>query len=370
MIDQEKFNLLKANYLFENLPDEQLEQILSITQDITIPKGELLLREGEVGEDIYVLISGKVSVVKQEHQVASLHPGEVIGEMSLIDNSPRSASILVLEESKFLKIPLAKLPTLTQITQNISKQLTKRLRNTTESTVQALQAELEGAKLRVEMGGFLFRILLVLAGWIFASTMVIKYERVIKNSSFISIPAIFLIFLISIYQVKSSAYPRSYYGLTLDKWKKNLWEGSFFTLPLLIGGTLLKWVLVNQVPLFKNQPIFSLNFTLQSLLPPMIYVLFTPLQEFIARSVTQTCVKFSLSGKHTVFWSIILSNLIFAGFHVFLSPIFAIASFVGGLFWGWLYARQGSLVGCSVSHALIGGYFLSALGFGAIFRGQ
>ncbi len=371
MIEQEKFNLLKVNYLFQNLQDEQIGQILTITQEVTIPKGAFLLREKEVGEDIFLLLSGKVGVVKGEHQITSLNPGEVIGEMSLIDHSPRSASILALEESKFLKIPLSKLPTFPQIVPNISKQLTKRLRSTNESTVKALQAELEGAKMRVEMGGFLFRVLLILSGWIFASTIVIKYEAIVKNSAIISIPVIFVIFLICIFQVKNSAYPRSFYGLTLYNWKKNAWEGFLFSLPLLIGATLLKLWLVNYSPSFQNHAVFSLNIANPySLLPGLIYMLFTPLQEFIARGIAQTCVKFSLSGRHTVLWSILLADLIFSSFHVFLSPIFAIASFGGGLLWGWLYARQGSLVGCCVSHALIGGYSLVFLGFGLIFRGH
>lgn len=225
------------------------------------------------------------------------------------------------------------------------------------------------------MGNFLFRILVILSGWIFISSFVIKYAGIVQNTSYISIPAIFLIFLISIFQVKNSIFPPSYYGLNLRKWGKCTLEGVLFTLPILIAGTLLKMYLVKYAPSFHNKNLFAFDLSVPSafttvLLQPLIYVLFTPVQEFIARGILQTCIKFSLSSPHRVFWSIILSNLCFAALHAFLSPIFAAAAFVGGLLWGWLYARQGSLVGCSVSHALIGGYFLAALGFGAIFIGR
>jgi len=369
MSEQEKFNLLKANYLFQDLQDEQIGQILKITQDVLILKGDFLLRENEMGDDVFLITSGKAGVIKDGQQIAIINPGEVIGEMSLIDHSPRSASIVALEEAKFLKIPLSKLPAFPHIVQNISKQLTKRLRFTNESTVKALQAELEGAKMREEMGRFLFTILIGLSGWIFASTIAIKYTAIVKSNIFVSAPIIFLLFLLCISQIKYSAYPHSFYGLTLNNWKKNVWEGFIFSLPVFLAATVLKICLVNYSPLFQNKPVFTINFANPYwLVPAFIYMLFTPLQEFITRGVLQTCIKFSFSGSRTKLWSILLANLIFASFHIYISPIFSIAAFIVGFLWGWLYARQGSIVGCSVSHALIGMYCLFFLDFVSILK--
>lgn len=65
---------------------------------LTLPAGKRILTEGEVADGIYVLLSGKVSVTRMaedghEVMLAELQPGEVFGEMSLIDNAPCSASV-------------------------------------------------------------------------------------------------------------------------------------------------------------------------------------------------------------------------------------------------------------------------------------
>jgi hypothetical protein len=52
--------------------------------------------------------------------------------------------------------------------------------------------------------------------------------------------------------------------------------------------------------------------------------------------------------------SIVLSNILFAGGHSHISFGFALSVFVPGIFWGWLFAKQNSLIGVSVSHVLIG----------------
>jgi hypothetical protein len=65
-----------------------------------------------------------------------------------------------------------------------------------------------------------------------------------------------------------------------------------------------------------------------------------------------------------------MANLLFAsglGFHGFW---FSVASFAAGLFWGWLFARQGSLVGVSASHLAVVWWGLFALGFGAVLDGE
>lgn len=376
MLRQEKIALIRSSYLFKTLSEEELQQILSIAEEVSSPKNTTLLRDGEVSSEIYLVLSGKVAVVKNEQQLAILESGAVIGEMSLIDRSPRSASVITLEDSKFLVLSLTQQTALyNHILQNLSKQVSQRLRNTNEFTVKALQAELEGAKIRVEMGRFLFKILVILGGWIFVSTAILKYEAIAKNNVFVSTPIIIMVFLASVYQVKTSIYPRSFYGLTLNKWKKNALEGLLFTLPILFLGVLIKVLLIAYVPRFNSLTIFNPNlgnpaaFTMVYLLP-FIYALATPLQEFVARGTLQSCIGVALSGKNKVLWSIIVANLLFAAFHAYLSPVFALAAFLGGIFWGWLYARQGSLVGCSISHALIGVFFLTVLDLHHILAGS
>ncbi len=72
------------------------------------PRGTVLFREGEPGPDMYVVHSGRVNVSKRvgdvEKILASLGPGEFLGEMSILNNKPRSATATCAEDSKLLVI--------------------------------------------------------------------------------------------------------------------------------------------------------------------------------------------------------------------------------------------------------------------------
>lgn len=382
MNKQEQFFTMKQNYLFQDLSDAELSHLASISEEMAVSKHAPIFQEGEVENDVYLIISGKVEVTKKDEklgrlqQIATLEAGELIGEMALIDQSPRSASVYALEDTKLLSLPLAKLSSLAEhkpiymrIVQNISKQLTHRLRKTNDLTLKVMQSEIEGTKIRLEMERFLFVTLIVLAAWIFLSSVIARYSTQLENTGVISSPVIFFVFLACFYQVKNSAYPLSFYGLSFKNWKRNVLEAIVFSLPILFGAVILKILLIKYIPSLHNDQIFSFHYSSQEeLLFPFIYILFTPLQEFIARGCFQSSIEASLSGSHSTFVSILLSSLIFASFHSFVSAEFALIAFVFGLFWGWLYMRQRSIVGCSLSHALIGAWSLTALGYHDILR--
>lgn len=68
-----------------------------------------LMREGEQSSEMYLLISGKLAVLKKkgnvEKKLGEIGPGEIVGEMSFLDQAPRSASVRALEISEILVIP-------------------------------------------------------------------------------------------------------------------------------------------------------------------------------------------------------------------------------------------------------------------------
>jgi CRP-like cAMP-binding protein len=72
------------------------------------PKGTVLFREGDPGKEMYVVQSGKVNITKTvrdtEKVLAALGPGEFFGEMSILNNQPRSAGAVMAEDGKLLVI--------------------------------------------------------------------------------------------------------------------------------------------------------------------------------------------------------------------------------------------------------------------------
>jgi len=100
----EKVLFLRGIDLFSDLPGEDLAQIALITEEAQRPAGAEIIREGEVGESIYIVVEGRVHVTKGDKPVAELSEREVFGEMALLDPAPRSATVKALSDVTLLTI--------------------------------------------------------------------------------------------------------------------------------------------------------------------------------------------------------------------------------------------------------------------------
>ena len=98
---------LKAVPFFTQLSDKELDVVRSVSVEKNYPKNAVVLTEGEMGDSLYMIQSGRVKVVigdedGREIILKILGAGDFFGEMSMIDKQPRSASVTSLEPSVFL----------------------------------------------------------------------------------------------------------------------------------------------------------------------------------------------------------------------------------------------------------------------------
>ena len=96
--------------LFEDCPVEELKNIVRQSGWISLPAGQLLIEQGAHSKTLYILLSGRLSVVlnygeASERRLSELGPGETVGEMGVITGAPRSASVVALRDSELLRIP-------------------------------------------------------------------------------------------------------------------------------------------------------------------------------------------------------------------------------------------------------------------------
>jgi hypothetical protein len=131
----ERVMALKAVPLFSSLDTEAIWQVAGIVEEVRLETGQPLLVEGQPGEALYVVMSGEMGIRKDDKEVNTLGPGEVIGEMSLLDDVPISVSVSAASEAVLFRLGsgpfYALMATHFEITRLIIESLTQRLRTMT-----------------------------------------------------------------------------------------------------------------------------------------------------------------------------------------------------------------------------------------------
>lgn len=101
--------LAESVRLFAGLDDSELDCLLALSKPITVKARREVCRKGEPGDALYIVISGKLKVAVtsedgREAILALLEDGETFGEMSLLDERPRSANVIAVQDSELLVI--------------------------------------------------------------------------------------------------------------------------------------------------------------------------------------------------------------------------------------------------------------------------
>lgn len=132
--------------VFAGLSPQELLELLSSAERRRVAAGQAIMREGDGGRSMSILIDGHATVLKQEaghftrHEVAMLGRGDCFGEMALVDPAPRSATIeaatdcllIRIQESDCWRNPVIA----SKIYRNIAVILAQRLRDTQDALIQ------------------------------------------------------------------------------------------------------------------------------------------------------------------------------------------------------------------------------------------
>jgi CRP/FNR family cyclic AMP-dependent transcriptional regulator len=88
-----KVAALKRAPLFDGLSRKELTQLARVSEDLEIPAGKALCTEGDIGHEFFVIVDGKVEVTRNGKRVATRGGGEFVGEIALLEQTPRTATV-------------------------------------------------------------------------------------------------------------------------------------------------------------------------------------------------------------------------------------------------------------------------------------
>jgi signal transduction histidine kinase len=100
---------LRATSIFADVPDEHLQRLAEHAIPMSLQEGDFLIREGDLADDLFVVVSGKFDVTKRsgtsEIPIATVGPGEIQGELAALERGKRLASVQAVSQAEVLRIP-------------------------------------------------------------------------------------------------------------------------------------------------------------------------------------------------------------------------------------------------------------------------
>ena len=102
MSRDEKLELLKTVPLFRGLGGGEMQRIGQLVDEVDLPAGRVLMRQGESGSELFAMIEGSASVERDGRELPACGPGAVLGEIALVDGGPRTATVTLTEASRLL----------------------------------------------------------------------------------------------------------------------------------------------------------------------------------------------------------------------------------------------------------------------------
>ena len=99
-----KIELLKEVPLFANLDRHELEEIGRHADEISVAEGTVIVRQDATGNSFYVIVEGAADVMKDGQKLAGLSDGDFLGEMALLEDLPRSATVVTTVPTRLLEM--------------------------------------------------------------------------------------------------------------------------------------------------------------------------------------------------------------------------------------------------------------------------
>lgn len=99
-----KVDLLRSIPLFEGLGERELEQIARLVDEVDVPARRVLMRQGEPGSEMFIVVDGGFTIDRDGHVMRECSAGAALGELAILSEGPRSATVTANEPSRVLVV--------------------------------------------------------------------------------------------------------------------------------------------------------------------------------------------------------------------------------------------------------------------------
>jgi len=102
--EDEKKRILRTVNMFAEATDDTLTDVVGLIEDVHFSASELIIRQGDIGDCMYIIVEGRVRVFQGEHTLNFLGRRQVFGELAVLDSEPRSASVMAMEDTHLWRL--------------------------------------------------------------------------------------------------------------------------------------------------------------------------------------------------------------------------------------------------------------------------
>jgi CRP/FNR family transcriptional regulator, cyclic AMP receptor protein len=129
-----KADALRRCPFFADLSRNELLGLAKASEDMEVEEGKVLTREGESGREFFVIVEGEVAVTKDGNEIRRLGPGDFFGEIALIEDTPRTATVTATAPLRFFVLTRQSFRSLLahqpELERKVNQALEERLRTT------------------------------------------------------------------------------------------------------------------------------------------------------------------------------------------------------------------------------------------------
>jgi CRP/FNR family transcriptional regulator, cyclic AMP receptor protein len=152
--------VLARSGIFQGVDPEAAEALAKEMDTIEVRKGDVVFNEGEAGDSLYIVLSGKIKLGRRaadgrQNLVSIMGPSDMLGELSLFDPGPRTATATAVTDSRLARLKKSWLNNRPEIAEQLLRVLARRLRRTNDALADLIFTDVPGrvAKNLLQMAG-------------------------------------------------------------------------------------------------------------------------------------------------------------------------------------------------------------------------